>query len=84
MSGIGSFFSNLWTTIKTDEEKALLPALATAVNSVAANPTEINLIAQGNALLAAAIAAQPAIAQSLIGELAQNINAIAQSVATKK
>lgn len=82
MSGIDTFFSGLWNTIKTDEEKALLPALATLANNVSLNPTVVNFVAQGNEFLATALAAQGAIETDVLKSIASTLAAAAQSVVT--
>jgi hypothetical protein len=80
---LSQVFSELLAAAKSDEEKALLPLIAAAATNIAVNPTAPNFVAQGSALLAGAIAAQPGIAQDIIKDLALVINTEAQSLIPK-
>jgi hypothetical protein len=73
-------FQMLVLAAKSSEEKALLPLVAVAATSIAANPTGLNIVAQGNAFLAGAISAQPNIGQALLKDLATVINTEAQAL----
>ena len=79
MSGIDTFFTGLWNTLKTAEEQALLPALATLATNVSLNPTVLNFVAQGNEFLATALAAQGKIETAVLQSIASTVAAAAQS-----
>jgi len=80
MSGISNFLAGLFTTLKTAEEKVLLPDLASAVSALAASPSLLTLQAQGGLLLAKAVAAQPNIAQGLLTELSATLTALGAEI----
>lgn len=82
MSALSSFVDGLIAATKTAEEQALLPAIATAAENIAANPSIANGVAQLNVLLAEAIAAQGKVAQTDLQYIATQAAALAQSVVT--
>lgn len=67
---------------KTDTELAVLPLLAQAVTSIAANPIELNIVAQGNVLLAGLIAAGPKVELQVLQTIAAEINAATAAAVT--
>jgi hypothetical protein len=74
MSALSQAFDSVIALIKSEEEKMLLPQLATAIQNVAANPTLINAVAQGNLLLTEAIADQSKIGQDALKQLAESVS----------
>lgn len=80
---IGTLFSQLVAVAKNDAEKAALPILATFLTSIASNPSELNLVAQGGKALADLNAALPSIEQDLIKDLLTMIQAEAQAALAK-
>lgn len=77
---LGQIFSQLVAAAKADEEKALLPLIATAATNLAVNPTAVNFVAQGSLLLSGAVAAQPGIGQDVLKDLATAVNTELQSL----
>lgn len=82
MSVFNTFFSSILATIRTDEKNAVLPILAKAASSIAANPTEANVLAQGNLAFAMIVATQPAIGQDVLKEIATDLGQLASQVVT--
>lgn len=72
-----NILKDLAALIKTEEGQKALPILATAVTNVAANPTLINLEAQGGSFLAQLIAAEIAIGQDSLKAIAVDVTALA-------
>lgn len=74
MSALSQAFDAVIALVKSEEEKAVLPQLATALQNIAANPTLINAVAQGNLLLTEVIADQGKIAQDALKQLAESVS----------
>lgn len=74
MSALSEIFSSVVALVKSEEEKTLLPQLATAIENIAANPTMPNVVAQGNLLLTEAIADQTKIGQDALKALADAVS----------
>lgn len=84
MSALSQAFDAVVALVKSEEEKALLPQLATALTNVAANPTLVNAVAQGNLLLTEVIADQSKIGQDALKQLAESVsNAAVAAVPAK-
>lgn len=84
MSALSQAFDAVVALVKSEEEKALLPQLATALQNVAANPTLVNAVAQGNLLLTEVIADQSKIGQDALKQLAESVsNAAVAAVPAK-
>lgn len=79
---LSQLFQALLALVKTDEQKVLLPALAAFFASISTNPTAINVAAAFTKLQVDVLAAQPGIEQALLAEIAQVVNAAAQSAVT--
>ena len=80
---IGQAFTQIWGIVKSEELKVALPALLAFFSSAASNPSSINIIAQAGKLMQDLIAAQPAIEQSLLGQIASIIQAEATTLAAQ-
>lgn len=74
MSALSQAFDSVIALVKSEEEKAVLPQLATAIQNIASNPTLINAIAQGNLLLTEIISDQGKIAQDALKQLAESVS----------
>ena len=74
MSALSQAFDSVVALVKAEEEKAVLPQLATAIQNIAANPTLANAVAQGNLLLTEVIADQGKIAQDALKQLAEAVS----------
>lgn len=74
MSVLGNLFDSVIALVKSEEEKLLLPQLATALQNIAGNPTLANAVAQGNLLLVEAIADQVKIGQDALVALANSVS----------
>lgn len=84
MSALSQAFDAVVALVKNEEEKALLPQLATVMQNVAANPTLVNAVAQGNLLLTEVIADQSKIGQDALKQLAESVsNAAVAAVPAK-
>lgn len=77
-----NIFKDIFNLIKTEEGQKALPLVATAVTSVAANPTLVNAQAQGGLLLAQLISAEIGIGQDALKAIAADITASAVAVAS--
>lgn len=74
MSALSQAFDSVIALVKSEEEKAILPQLATAIQNIASNPTLANAVAQGNLLLTEVIADQGKIAQDALKQLAEAVS----------
>ncbi|MGH8260468.1 MAG: hypothetical protein ACREUG_12350 [Steroidobacteraceae bacterium] len=74
MSALSAAFDAVVALVKSEEERALLPQLATALENIAGNPTMPNAIAQGNLLLTEVIADQTKIGQDALKQLAESVS----------
>jgi hypothetical protein len=83
MSGLSTALAGFLAMLNDAEEIKLLPAAATALANVAANPTLINLEAQGGLLFMQAAAAQPQLLQGSLAELATTVNSISAAATAK-
>lgn len=72
-----NIFKDLGNLIKTEEGQKALPLLATALTSIASNPTLLNLQAQGGSFLAQLIASEIGIGQDSLKLIATDITALA-------
>jgi hypothetical protein len=83
---MSAVFSGILQTLiavaKGDAAKLVLPLLANFLNSIATNPTEINIIAQLASFEAGLLAVLPQIGQDEIKALAAQIQAEATSLLT--
>ena len=77
---LGQLFQTVLAIVKADEMKAVLPALATFFNSISTNPTAINVTAAFTKLQVDVLAAQPAIGQDALAQIAAAVNAAAQAL----
>ena len=77
---IAQAIQQLIALAKADALKVALPALATFLTSIAANPSAINIVAQLAKLEVDLIAAAPGIEQSILGQLAATLHAEAQAL----
>lgn len=74
MSALSQAFDAVVALVKSEEEKAVLPQLATALTNIASNPTLVNAVAQGNLLLTEVISDQTKIAQDALKQLAESVS----------
>jgi len=74
MSALSQAFDSVIALVKSEEEQAVLPQLATAIQNIAANPTLANAVAQGNLLLTEVIADQGKIGQDALKQLAEAVS----------
>ena len=74
MSALSQAFDSVIALIKSEEEQAVLPQLATAIQNIASNPTLINAVAQGNLLLTEIIADQGKIGQDALKQFAEAVS----------
>lgn len=77
---IGQLFQTLLTIVKTDELKAIVPALAAFFNSISTNPNALSVTAAFTKLQVDVMAAQPAIGQDVLKNIADIVNTAAQSL----
>ena len=81
MSLLSDLFDAQLAVLKSDLAKDLIPKIQTANNLIAANPTLINVVAQGQSILTALISEGPTAMQDEIKALAQWINGELQQLA---
>jgi hypothetical protein len=74
MSALSQAFDAVVALVKSEEEKIVLPQLATALQNIAANPTMINVVAQGNLLLTEVIADEMKIGQDALKQFAESVS----------
>jgi hypothetical protein len=79
---IAQILSQLIAIAKTDLNKQLLPVIATFFNSIATNPTAINITAALAKAEVDLLAALPSIGQDVLSQLAGLVNAQAQTLLT--
>jgi hypothetical protein len=77
-----SILATLIAVAKGDAAKLVLPLLANFLNSIATNPTELNIVAQLAAFEAGLLTVLPQIGQDEIKALAAQIQAEATSLLT--
>lgn len=80
---ISEALQQLISLAKTDALKAALPALATFLSNIAANPSGWNITAQLAKLQVDLITALPQIEQDLLKQIAALIQAEAQALLSK-
>jgi hypothetical protein len=80
MSTFSAILQALITVAKTDAQKLVLPLLANFLNSIATNPTEINIIAQLASFEAGLLAVLPTIEQDELKELSSILQTEATSL----
>lgn len=81
---LSAIFSSLVAIAKADAAKAILPSLAAFFNSIATNPTEINIVAQLAQLQVSVMAALPGIAQDELKAIASLLSAEATALLAPK
>jgi len=74
MSALSQAFDAVIALVKSEEEKIVLPQLATALQNIAANPTMVNAVAQGNLLLTEVIADETKIGQDALKQFAESVS----------
>lgn len=77
---IGQAVSGIVAIVKMDGAKVILPALASFLNDVAANPSGLNLTVKLAKLQIDVIAALPSIETDVLKQLATEINNEAQTL----
>ena len=82
MSILTDLFDAQLAVLKSDFATDLVPTLQKANNLIAANPTTLNVVAQANAIVAAAIAEGPKVLQDEIKALSAWVNTQLQQLAT--
>lgn len=82
MSALSQAFASVAALVKSEEERLVLPQLATAIQNIAANPTLVNVVAQGNLLLTEVISSEIKIGQDALKQLAESISNAAVEAAT--
>jgi hypothetical protein len=80
---ISEALQQLISLAKTDALKAALPALATFLSNIAANPSGLNIAAQLAKLQIDLITALPGIEQDLLKQIATIIQTEAQALLSK-
>lgn len=84
MSLVATIFQSAVALAKSDEEKMLLPQLATAMQNIASNPLAANIVAQGNLLLVEAMSDQLKVGQDVLQSIANAVsNAAVAAVPAK-
>lgn len=84
MSLVATIFQSAVALAKSDEEKMLLPQLATALQNIASNPLAANIVAQGNLLLVEAMSDQLKVGQDVLQSIANAVsNAAVAAVPAK-
>jgi hypothetical protein len=81
MSILTDLFDAQLAVLKSDLAKTLIPQIQQANNLIASNPTELNLLAQAEAIVVNAQADAPGILQDEIKALAQWLNSQLQQLA---
>jgi hypothetical protein len=79
---IAAILQQLIAIAKMDAAKTALPAIAAFFNSIASNPTAINVTVQLAELQVALIASLPTIEQDILKQIASVISTEAQTIAT--
>jgi len=74
MSILTDLFDAQLAILKSDVATDLIPAIQKANNLIASNPTELNLIAQANAILVVIVADLPKIGQDEVKALTTWVN----------
>jgi hypothetical protein len=77
---IAQILSQLIAIAKTDLNKELLPVIATFFNSIATNPTQINIAAALAKAEVDLLAALPSIGQDVLKQLAALVNTQMQTL----
>lgn len=75
---IADVFKQVVALAKEDALKAALPALSNFLQSVATNPSKINLVVSAAKLQADLLAALPGIEQALLQSIATEVQSAAQ------
>jgi len=81
MSILTDLFDAQLAILKSDVATDLIPAIQKANNLIASNPTELNLIAQANAILVVIVADLPKIGQDEVKALTTWVNNRLQTLA---
>lgn len=74
MSVLTDLFDAQLAVLKSDIAKEVLPAIQTAANNIASNPTLINVVAQADGVVNALITNAPGILQDELKALASWVN----------
>lgn len=77
-----TIIKELWTLVKSDLAKDVLPLLLTFLTSIAGNPTQINFVAQLAKFEADFLAAVPGIGQDVLKDLVSLVSQEAQALLT--
>lgn len=80
MSTLSTIAADIITVFKNDELKTVAPMLGNFLNSIAANPTALNIAAQAALLNSQVIAAQTDIGQDVLKSLASLVNTQVQAL----
>lgn len=83
MSLLSDYADSFLAVLESDAAATLIPMLQKTNNSIAANPTVLNGIAQFNQLVFEAQAEAPAVVQDELKELALFVNTRLQLLASK-
>lgn len=83
MSILTDLFDAQLAVLESDVAKDLVPVIQKAVNSMAANPTALNVVAQAELVVISAKAELPKLAQDEIQALATWVNNKLQQLASK-
>jgi hypothetical protein len=83
MSLLTDLFDAQLAVLESDVAKDLLPTIQKSVNSIAANPTVLNVLAQADLIAVSARAELPKVAQDEIQSLATWVNNKLQQLAAK-
>lgn len=83
MSLLSDLFDAQLAVLESDAAKDLLPVVQKSINSIAANPTVLNVLAQADLIAVTARAELPKLAQDEIQSLANWVNLKLQQLAAK-
>lgn len=79
-----AILTELLTLVKTDAAKDVLPLLSTFLTSIAANPSQVNFVAQLAKFEVDFLAVLPSIGQDVVKDLIGLINTEAQALLAPK